>query len=235
MGAIGGFLTGVYAMESLDPELLRQAISQLGSKETVLALTALQSLGYAVICGVFGVILSEKIGLWRRITFEKDKLSAPLAISLIGGLALSVGDYYIFGSFIERVKNSYEVKPSITYILASFTYGGVVEEVMLRLFVMSLIAFIITRVFYKNEKVAPVAALVTANIISALLFAAGHIPATIQTFGGLSPVILIRCFVMNGAFGLAFGWLYRKYGIQYAMLAHFGCHFISKRIWLLVF
>ena len=38
---------------------------------------------------------------------------------------------------------------------------------------------------------------------------------------------------MNGLFGLSFGWLYRKYGIGYSMLAHFGCHLISKLIWIL--
>ena len=54
-----------------------------------------------------------------------------------------------------------------------------------------------------------------------------------KTFGYVDSLILFRCFFMNGAFGIAFGWLYRKYGIQYSMLAHFGCHFVSKLIWLL--
>ena len=34
-------------------------------------------------------------------------------------------------------------------------------------------------------------------------------------------------------FGLAFGWLYRKYGLRYAMIAHGGCHVVSKLIWIL--
>ena len=33
--------------------------------------------------------------------------------------------------------------------------------------------------------------------------------------------------------GLLFGWLYRKHGLQYAMIAHGGCHLISKLIWIL--
>ena len=38
---------------------------------------------------------------------------------------------------------------------------------------------------------------------------------------------------MNGGFGLVFGRLYRKQGIEYAMLAHAGVHIVSKLIWLI--
>lgn len=75
---------------------------------------------------------------------------------------------------------------------------------------------------------------IAANITAALLFAAGHLPATMAFFGRISPLILVRCFVLNGGFALIFGRFYRKYGIQYAMLAHFGLHLISKLILLAV-
>ena len=38
---------------------------------------------------------------------------------------------------------------------------------------------------------------------------------------------------LAGSFGLLFGWLYRKYGLRYAMIAHGGCHVVSKLIWIL--
>ena len=50
-------------------------------------------------------------------------------------------------------------------------------------------------------------------------------------FGALTPLILVRCFLLNGGFGLVFGRLYRKYGIQYAMLSHALLHIVSKLIW----
>lgn len=28
--------------------------------------------------------------------------------------------------------------------------------------------------------------------------------------------------------------MYRKYGIQYAMLGHMGCHIVSKLIWMIL-
>ena len=234
MGIVGGIFTTIYSFNSIDPELMEEAIKQVGSKELVMVISVIQTvIIYSVVCGVFGIILSNKIGLWKKIEFEKNKLLVAIVISIIGGLVLSIGDLFIFGSFNELIKHSYDVKPSIEYIISSFTYGGVIEEVMLRLFFMSLVAFIISKLFYKKEKNIPIKVFVIANIISALLFALGHLPATIQLFGGLDLLLIIRCLIMNGMFGLAFGWLYRKYGIQYSMVAHFGCHLVSKMIWLI--
>ena len=234
VGIIGSIFTTVYSFHSIAPELMEEAIKQVGSKELVMVVSVMQSvIIYVVVCGVFGIILSNKIGLWKKIKFEKNKLLVTIIISIIGGLLLSVGDLYIFGNFNEIIKHSYDLKPSIEYIISSFTYGGVIEEIMMRLFLMSLIAFIISKLFYKKEKNIPVKVFVIANIVSAMAFALGHLPATIQMFGGLNALLLIRCLIMNGIFGLAFGWLYRKYGIHYSMLAHFGCHLVSKIIWLL--
>jgi hypothetical protein len=50
---------------------------------------------------------------------------------------------------------------------------------------------------------------------------------------GASPLIIFRCLALNGGLGLLFGWLYRKHGLRYAMIAHGGCHIVSKLIWLL--
>ena len=52
-------------------------------------------------------------------------------------------------------------------------------------------------------------------------------------FGQLTPLILVRCFLLNGGLGMLFGWLYRKYGIQYAILGHMMAHMVSKLIWFL--
>ena len=96
----------------------------------------------------------------------------------------------------------------------------------MRLFFMSLLVLVISKIFYRNDKEIPVIVYIIANIISALLFAAGHIPST-MTMTSLTSVILVRCFLMNGGIGLTFGYLYRKYGIGYAMTAHGLAHLVS--------
>ena len=117
-------------------------------------------------------------------------------------------------------------------MIAMVTYGAVIEEVMLRLFFMSLIAFALYKVFEKQKDKPSTAVFVAANVIAALLFSAGHLPLTDILFG-LSPMIVFRCFLLNGGLGLLFGFLYRKYGLRYAMIAHGGCHIVSKLIWIL--
>ena len=102
---------------------------------------------------------------------------------------------------------------------------------MLRLFLMSFIVFILMKLTKRAEPTT--AQLIAANIISAVLFAAGHLPATIMTME-VNAMIILRCFLLNGGIGLLFGRLYRKYGIQYAVLAHIGTHIVSKLIWLLL-
>ena len=120
-------------------------------------------------------------------------------------------------------------------MLAFVLYGGVIEEVMLRLFFMSLIAFVVWKLFFRkyDKENIPTRVFVIANVIAAMLFAAGHLPATLSTFGELTPLLLFRCFLLNGGFGLVFGWIYRKHGIVYAMMGHALFHVVSKLIWFI--
>lgn len=230
---IGGYFTTIYTLQSFDQSLLEETIKQIGSKELFIAVSVAQISLYAVIFAGIGIILSNKIGLWKKFEINKKAIIGVIVISILGGLGLSVVDRYIFGSFINPVLHSYDNKPTFEYIVSAFTYGGVFEEILMRLFLMSLFSWIIAKIFYRKEKEIPTKVFAISNIITALLFAAVHIPATIKTFGYIDGLLLFRCFLMNGAFGIAFGWLYRKYGIGYSMLAHFGAHLISKVIWLL--
>ncbi len=229
-GLIGGYFTSIYTVQSVNQEMLDEVIAQVGSLEMVIIITAIQSLGYALILGIIGKILAKNIGLWRKIEFSKKAIIEILIVTIAGGIAFIMADHLIFNNFSEVIKSSYAVKPTVEYIIASITYGGVVEEVMLRLFFMSLIALIIQKISKKeemNEKI-----LIIANVIVALLFAAGHLPPTVMMIG-VTPMIIVRCFVMNGGYGLMFGRLYRKYGIHCAMIAHGGVHIVSKLIWIL--
>ena len=233
MCIIGGYFTTIYTLQTFDQSMIEDAIKQIGSKELFIGVSVAQLSLYGAIFAAIGIILSNKIGLWKKFEVNKKAILGVIIISILGGLSLSIIDRYVFGSFIEPVLHIYDNKPTIEYMIASFTYGGVYEEILMRLFLMSLFSLIIGKIFYRKEKKIPVKVFIISNIITALLFAAGHIPSTIQTFGYVDGLILFRCFFMNGAFGIAFGWLYRRYGVGYSMLAHFGVHLISKVIWLL--
>ena len=62
-------------------------------------------------------------------------------------------------------------------------YGGVMEELLMRLFLMSLLAFLGWKLFFRREKQSPTGVIIAANVLAALLFAAGHLPVTVGVFG----------------------------------------------------
>ena len=230
-GVIGGYFTALYSIQSLNQDMLDEILSQIGNMDLLIIITTIQSLGYAIILGIIGIILAQKIVLWRKVKFIKQGNIELLIVSLIGGAAFILIDVLVFSNFHEVIQNSYEAKPTVEYIIASITYGGVIEEVMLRLFLMSLISFVIQKITKKEEMSIKI--LIIANVIVALLFAAGHLSGTFMMITPVTPMIIFRCFLMNGGFGLLFGRLYRKYGIHYAMLGHAGVHIVSKLIWIL--
>lgn len=232
-GIISGYFVGLYTLDSY-PQEMRQQILEQGITPTILGLvSAVQAAGYGLVLGVLGILLSKKVGLWKdQIIFEKKPVLFTMLIAILGGCAMIGLDVLFFGNYSQAIADSYSVKPTVVYILASVTYGAVIEEVMLRLFMMSLIAFVLYWLFERKKAEVSAAILFAANILSAMLFAAGHMPATAILLG-LSPMIIFRCFLLNGGLGLLFGWLYRKHGLHYAMLAHGGCHIVSKLIWIL--
>ena len=105
--------------------------------------------------------------------------------------------------------------------LASF-YGGIVEELLLRLFLMTLLVWTVARL---RGRTPPDRVYWCAIIAAALLFGAGHLPAAAQIWG-LEPVVVLRTLLLNGIAGIAFGWLYWKRGIEMAMLAHFSADIV---------
>lgn len=229
-GLVGGYFTGIYTVQTLSPELLNETLTQVGNIEIIYLITALQSLVYAVILGLLGKILAKKIGLWKKFEFLHDAIKSIILVSVIGGAIFILADYYVFNNFSSVIKDSYALKPTIEYIIASVIYGGVVEEVMLRLFMMSLIAIIIQKLSKQdriNDRI-----LMMSNVMAALLFAMGHLSATALMIG-LTPITIFRCFLLNGGMGIMFGHVYRKYGIHCAMLAHAGVHIVSKLIWII--
>ena len=224
-GLIGGFCTGLYSYDSLSLELLKELQEQNVTKEMVVLSSMIQyGILFGLVLASIGIVLSKKINLWNEFKLNKKAIISTIIITIIGALVLFPGDKLIFGTMNSWVAEQYTVKPTIYKMIGGLLVGGIIEEVMMRLFLMSLVAFIISKVLKKKE--IPTIVFIIANIVTALLFAAGHLPST-STMTTLTPVIIIRCFLFNGGLGLAFGYLYRKYNIRYAIVSHGLCHLIS--------
>lgn len=108
--------------------------------------------------------------------------------------------------------------------LASF-YGGIAEEVLLRLFMMSFFVWL-GRFLSKTAAGTPTNAVFwIANVLAAVLFGLGHLPATSLQVP-LTPLVVTRAVVLNGLLGIAFGWLYWKRGLEAAMISHFSADLV---------
>ncbi len=232
-GLIGGYCSGFYIPEMYSQEMLQQ-LQEQGTSTGVIALSAAVQYGilYGVILAAIGLILSKKVGLWKEIRFDKNAVLPTTISSIIAALCLFPGDKLICGPFSSWVNDVYTISPGLPKIIAGLLTGGVIEEVMMRLFFMSLLVLILSKLFCKNQTEVPVRVFAAANIISALLFAAGHLPGT-MAMTTLTPLLLFRCFLFNGGLGLCFGWLYRKYGIGYVMIAHGAAHLISDLLMII--
>lgn len=237
IAAVGGWFTGSYAFASYTAQTQALILEQVGSLWTLCAAAALESAVLAFVCALVGHMLSSAVGLMRPLCPQAEKVRRALPATVCCGVLLAL-DRWTFGRWLPQVGAIYAdglLTSRLDNWIASILYGGVVEELMLRLFLMSLLSLILWKLLFRErsrERIPPVV-FSCANLISALLFAAGHLPTTVSMFGGLTPLVVLRCFLLNGVLGLVFGWLYRRLGIQYAMLAHAGAHLISKLIWLL--
>ena len=105
-------------------------------------------------------------------------------------------------------------------LLASF-YGGIDEEIQLRLFALSLLIWLARFIFRRPDGRPTATAFWIANMLAALLFGLGHLPAY-SLLAPLTPVIVVRAVVLNGLLGLGFGYLYWTRGLESAMLSHFS-------------
>lgn len=235
VAVVGGWFTAEYSLANLDEDLLEQALAQGGSRELLLISSLISIIIYVVICSFFGYIVAEKLGLIKPLRFTKKETLTALLWGAAAGLVLCA-DAFTFAKWIPELKDYYAAAGSFDTVtwISAILYGGIIEEVMMRLFFMSLIALIIRKLFCRKAETVPEKVLIIANIIAAALFAAGHLPSTANMFGSLTPMLILRCFLLNGSFGLVFGWLYRKYGLQYAMAAHMLTHIVSKTIWFIV-
>jgi membrane protease YdiL (CAAX protease family) len=107
-------------------------------------------------------------------------------------------------------------------LLASF-YGGIGEEVLCRLFLVSALVWLGARLLRTS---APHAGVYwTAIVVSAVLFGIGHLPALAQTTP-LDAANGSRVIGLNALVGVAFGWLFWRRGLEHAMAAHFSADLV---------
>lgn len=148
----------------------------------------------------------------------RKRIVYPALVSgVFVGLVIFFSDKIFFAS-LALAKT--EVHPPFLAGALASIYGAINEEVLLRLFLFTLIYFLLNKVFkYKPNK--RLTLLWSTNILVALLFGIGHLPAAFDMVGSPSAFEISRMLILNGIAGIVFGWLYWSRGLWTAMAAHF--------------
>jgi membrane protease YdiL (CAAX protease family) len=105
-------------------------------------------------------------------------------------------------------------------------YGGLIEELLLRWGLMTLLMWAAWRLFQKRQGRPKSAFAVGAILISSVVFAVGHLPVAFMLFPKMTLALTSFVIVGNSAFGLIAGYLYWKKGLESAMIAHALTHIV---------
>lgn len=208
--------------------------------------TLLNVLIYSVPTGI-GLFLAGRIGLglpfvegWLKKESIRDRFRGVLLLSVIVGAAAAlivVGlSLWVFRPLLMAELDALGITlpegiqpPPWQGFLASF-YGGIVEEVLLRLFVLTLLVWLGSLVSRDSEGRPRPVVFWVANILAAITFGLWHLPSTADIGLPMSAVVITRAIVLNGLAGVAFGWLYWKRGLESAMIAHFSADIVAHVI-----
>lgn len=185
---------------------------------------------------VIGLKLAKRVGLelpilegWLKGKPVKEYLKSILPISiglgLIAGVLITGLDYlFSLAGSVINVPTSQLVPPAWQGFLASF-YGGINEEILLRLFLMTLFVWIFFKIKKTDAGKPTKAGVWLAIILASIIFGAGHLP-TVATITALTPILIARVIILNSIGGIIFGWLYWKKGLESAMMAHFSADIV---------
>jgi membrane protease YdiL (CAAX protease family) len=184
-----------------------------------------------------GVMLAQRVGLSSPfaealVTRQpagpalKAQLLPAIVGGAIGGAAIlvlgAISKSMLTADVIQRLHEFGKLLPLPTRLL----YGGLTEELLLRWGIMTLLVWAIWRLFQRRQAKPTTLTFVAAILISSLLFALGHLPTAIMLVGERTFSIIFFVVVANSAFGLVAGYLYWKYGLESAMIAHMLVHVV---------
>jgi hypothetical protein len=202
------------------------------SRLPVWAVAAIQAIQGTLFCFVLawvGLRLGSPLGLdapLLRAWLYRQTLTAATAIPLAAGAGLGAGalvallDRLVFLRMQpQAIRDVGKNVARWRGFLASF-YGGIVEEVLTRLFLMSLLAWLLAAAGLRGPTV-----FVAAAVLSAVLFAAGHLPAAAQ-MAKLDRAVIARVLTLNTLVGIPFGLLFWQFGLEHAMVAHFSADIV---------
>jgi membrane protease YdiL (CAAX protease family) len=198
----------------------------------LMAASAFQSALLVALAVWGGVALAPAVGL-RAPAFEAAALRQPVMPALKpqilpGLLAGLPGGLLLFVSLRLSPAEIAALQSQFTPPLyARMLYGGITEEVLLRWGLMTAFTWLAWRWLQGKRGAVNPALIWLAIAVSALIFGAGHLPVASYLIGSLNAQVVSFVVGLNAAFGVLFGWLFWRRGLESAMIAHATTHLVS--------
>jgi len=195
----------------------------------------LQSAFWMLLAVGVGLVLSKKTGLGAPILegyLNGETVAAKLrshiipsvSLGVLGAILVKALDVWFFIPRMPGFSSVISQTKGWKGFLASF-YGGITEEILSRLFILTLLAWIFSWFSHTKDQQPSPTAMWIAILSSAIIFGLGHLPATLVT-NQFSLIILARAIVLNGIPGTIFGYLYWKRGLESSIMSHFSSDLI---------
>jgi hypothetical protein len=184
-----------------------------------------------------GVALAARVGLsspaaeaaagrGNIMSALKPQIAPGLAGGLAGGVAILstwlLWRPFLSATFVTRAERLNKSLPFLTRLL----YGGIIEELLLRWGLMTLLVWLGWRLLQKGQGAPRAIFVVLAIIISSVVFGMGHLPLASALGVDFTVAIVSYVVVANSVFGLIAGYLYWKKGLEAAMIAHMLTHVV---------
>lgn len=194
----------------------------------------IQSLVLYSIAIFLGLLLAKRVGFNMPILDgslkgkeAKKHLKSILGISISLGVLAGILIILVSLPFGQLSSSFLQAEVSVSTwksLLASF-YGGISEEILLRLCLMTLFVWVTFKIRKTKDGLPTTGGIWAAIIISSIIFGLGHLPVT-SAITAITPIVVIRAIVLNGIGGVIFGWLYWKKGLESAMISHFSADIV---------
>jgi len=245
LAVVGAVLALPYTVALEHGAVIAAAQQKHMSTGMLLSLSVGQSLVILAVAVSAGLWAAGKLGLrtplvdavvfrTRTAAGSYVTLLFAAAAGVVTGILLLAADHWIFApipsvaEFLRTAGATGSSRNPWYGFLASF-YGGLDEEILMRLGLLSLLALAfrwLTGMFGATYTAPlPTGVFWCANIATALLFGLGHLPAT-AAIAAITPALAARAIALNGAAGIVFAVLYRRFGLEWAIVSHFGCDII---------
>jgi membrane protease YdiL (CAAX protease family) len=199
---------------------------------TILIMQFLQMAVLLIPAVGLGVLLANKIGCgaplvesWlagEKITARNwSVIRSSIAMGAGVGLVVLLLLVFVFMPLVPPLRTILAADIALWKRFLAAFYGGITEEVLLRLFLFSLIAWLLGLIRRAPDGPPGAGVMWSANVLAAIIFGLAHLPSSIMAGIPITPLLVFAVLTLNGIVSLTFGYLYWKRGLEAAMIAHF--------------